>query len=92
MATDKHTGDTARWSVPERIQLAEALARIEASLKNQDEVLDDLSDHAKAMAVRVTKAERVGAKNEGRISAHEKIVAAIVGTVSFFVGIYKAFF
>ena len=69
---------TAKWSLGERIHLAEGLARIEASLKNQDKQLDNLIDTSSLVAERLRALEgRVG-RIGGRVKMHEKVAGGIL--------------
>jgi hypothetical protein len=82
--------DTAKWSVGDRIKLAEGIARIEESLKRQDEQLEDLVLLAKSQSVRINKAERAIAENASRIYLHEKIAGIFAGCVGLICGLFKA--
>ena len=81
--------DTAKWSINERLHLADSLARIEESLKRQDEHLDDLVDHAKFARARIEKLEGRIQRANSRISMHEKIVASIVSAGGIAAGVWQ---
>lgn len=70
--------ETARWSIDDRLALAVVLARIEASLKNQDSHLADLVAMGKVMNGRMRAAEIEAVVHTNRLGMHEKVVAGIV--------------
>lgn len=82
--------ETAKWSISERLKLAETMGRIEERLKSQDDALSDLLSYARTSEQKVDAMAVVTAENKQRLRAHEKIFAACVGTTSFFVGLWKA--
>ena len=85
------TQDTAKWSVSERLRLADSLARIEESLKRQDEHLDDLVDHAKFARAKIEKlGERVQSAHN-RLSLHEKIVGTLISAGGIVAGVWQFF-
>jgi phage shock protein A len=82
--------ETAKWSIAERLKLAEALARVEEQLKAQDRSLTSLLTHAEAAENQLARMNTKIAEHGQRISAHEKIAAAIIAFVSLVAGLWKA--
>lgn len=87
-----NSDETAKWYISERIALAEALARIEESLKRQDEQLDDLIMSAKASMARMGKMDRMLLNHEGKLSMHEKVAGAVIATITFVTGTLEFLF
>jgi len=69
---------TAKWSLGERIHLAEGLTRIESSLKNQDEQLDRLISTGSLVAERLRSLEGKVNSTRDRVRMHEKVAGGIL--------------
>ena len=79
---------TAKWSLGERINLAEGLVRIEDSLKNQDKQLDRLIDTGALVAERLRALEGKVVRLGSRVKMHEKVAGGILAAGSAAAGVW----